>query len=107
MLEAEAQLIMKLGEEEIPEMRTQPQFRVSYGLPSRGAFTSKRRIGECWHEVCTSDHVHEIYIIPTLEEPLEVFAVLMHDLCHVVAGLEAKHGREFARWPGQLGSPAR
>lgn len=102
-LDAAAELIMRLGDEEVPQMRTQRKFRVSCGLPSRGAFSSKRRTGECWHEVCTSDHVNEIYISPTLDDPLEVFAVLMHELCHVVAGLEAKHGKEFARVARAIG----
>jgi hypothetical protein len=102
-LNAAAEIIMGLGREEVPEMRTDRKYRVSCGLPSRGAFASKKRIGECWHETCTTDEINEIYISPVLSDPLQVFATLMHELCHVVAGLEAKHGKGFARVARAIG----
>jgi hypothetical protein len=38
-----------------------------------------------------------------LSDPLDVFATLMHELCHVVAGLEAKHSKGFARVARAIG----
>jgi hypothetical protein len=105
-LTAAAEMIMELGHE-VPELQTERRYRVSCGLPSRGAFASKKRIGECWHETCTTDEINEIYISPTLSDPFDVFATLMHELCHVVAGLEARHGKGFARVARAIGLTGR
>ena len=102
-----AAMIMHLGSLQTPNITTDRKFRVSCGLPSRGAFASKRRVGECWHEVCSSDHVNEIYISPTLDDPLQAFAVLMHELCHVIAGLDAGHGKGFSKVAHAIGLTGR
>lgn len=102
-LNAAVNHILAIGQEEIPEFRTDRKIRVSCGLPSKGAFSSKRRIGECWHEDCTTDGYNEIYVSPTLCNPGEVFATLLHEVCHVVAGLEAGHGKAFKRIASKVG----
>lgn len=80
-----------------PEMATDRTYRVSCGLPSARSFGAKRAIGQCWHELCTEDGVNEVFVSPTIEEGVQVFGTLMHELAHVVAGLEAKHGAGFKK----------
>lgn len=97
-LQAAALLIMSRE-----EMTTERTYRVSCGLPSTRPFGAKRAIGQAWHENCTDDHVNEVYVSPTIDEGVQVFGTLMHELGHVVAGLEAKHGPEFKKIVTSIG----
>ena len=73
-----------------------PQIRVSCGLPSRGAFSEKsRRIGECWSSERSKDATHEIFVSPTISDSVLVIATLIHEYCHALAGIDAKHGKAF------------
>lgn len=92
-LGAAAQMIMQRD-----VMATDRRYRVSCGLPSTRAFSAKNKaIGQCWHEACTEDSVNEVYVSPTIDDAVQVFGTLTHELCHVVAGLEAKHGLDFKK----------
>ena len=72
------------------------QLLVSCGFPSRGALAvKKQRIGECWYP--KSKEMHNIFISPVLDDPSRVLDVLIHELCHVIAGPKAKHGGQFKR----------
>jgi hypothetical protein len=82
-----------------------PRFRVSCGFPSTGK--RGRRIGECWAPDASADATHEIFIHPNQDDPLEVSAILAHELAHVVAGIPAKHGPEFKRLVKPLGLEGR
>ncbi len=80
---------------------TVPPIAVSVGWPSRGATSrAKRVIGECWHGRMTEDKLPQLFISPLLDDPTEaqgVLATLVHELCHVVAGPDAKHGPQFVK----------
>lgn len=56
-----------------------PKVRVSCGFPStrRG-----NRIGECWTPDASEDATSEIFIIPTISDPIRVLDILAHELCH-------------------------
>src|SRR3970282_413591 len=41
--------------------------------------------------------VFEVFISPTLAEPVKVLDVLTHELVHATVGLKAKHGKLFKR----------
>jgi hypothetical protein len=72
--------------------------RVSCGFPSRSALSrSRKRIGEAWAPSCSSDKYHETFISPVLEDPVEVGAVLVHELVHHAVGVDKKHGKEFRK----------
>jgi len=75
--------------------------RVAIGFPSTGS--RGRRIGECWDITASADHTHEILIRPDLADPAEVAAVLVHELCHVAAGIPAGHGPAFRTVATALG----
>lgn len=82
-----------------------PKFRVSCGFPSTGK--RGRRIGECWAPSSSADATHEIFIHPSEADPVQVAAILTHELAHVVAGIPAKHGPAFKRLITPLGLEGR
>jgi hypothetical protein len=66
-----------------------PKYRVSVGWPSKGGTsTKKRRVGECWKPEATDDGISQVYISPTLEKPLDVLGVLVHEVIHAVVQVD-------------------
>ena len=86
---------------EIAEIEAYPKFRVSCGFPSTGR--RGKRIGECWYPGSSADATHELFIHPSESESIQVAAILAHELAHVVAGPEAKHGKDVKRIIRPLG----
>lgn len=78
-----------------------PPIHVSVGWPSSGGLGSKKRaIGQCWYGSTSEDNKPHIFISPLLDESGEesgVLPTLVHELCHVVAGVGAKHGPKFGK----------
>lgn len=72
---------------------------VSMSLPSKGAFAGKRqRIGECWdRKASKSGKQSTVLISPILEKPVEILAILVHELIHSALGCKAGHGPLFKR----------
>jgi len=83
--------------------------RVSCGLPSSRAFGAKRKtIGQCWDKAASDDKHFEIFVSPTVDDPIEVAATLAHEMVHAVVGLKAGHKKPFvdcARSIGLEGKP--
>src|SRR2546429_7723390 len=76
------------------------QLRIAIGFMSSGR--RSRRIGECWDNQCSEDRHFEIFIRPDLSEskdllPMQVAAILVHELVHAAVGVAARHGKEFQR----------
>lgn len=70
--------------------------RITCGFPGSGGLAKKkRRIGEVWESEQSADKHYEIFVSPTLSEPLRVAGVVAHEMTHVVVGLKAGHGPEF------------
>jgi len=86
-------------------VETYPKFRVSCGFPSTGR--RGKRIGEAWAPEASKDATHEIFIHPSIDDGVEVAAILAHELAHVVAGIPAKHGPSFKRLIKPLGLEGR
>lgn len=80
---------------------TLPPFRVSIGFPSTGR--RGKRIAECHAAVSSKDSHHEIFIRPDQAEPMDVAALLAHELVHAGVGLDAGHGPAFKRVARALG----
>ena len=84
-----------------------PEVRVSVGWPSSGGLGVKRRtIGQCWFGTMAADKVPQLFISPLLDDPTDpmgVLPTLVHELVHVVAGADAKHGPKFVRIMKPLG----
>lgn len=70
--------------------------RVACGFPSRNALKGKtQRIGECWAKEASADQSFEILITPFLDDPIEVGAVLTHELCHTLFPHGTAHRKPF------------
>lgn len=75
---------------------TLPPVHVSVGFPSTRALSAKNRaIGECWPVSASADGRNHVFLSPVKGDAGEVLAVLVHELVHVIAGAEAKHGAGF------------
>ena len=70
------------------------QIRVSCGFPSTALRSGA--IGECWINSASADGTFEILIHPKLADPVAVFEVLIHELCHATAGA-FNHGINFQK----------
>lgn len=73
-----------------------PRYRVGVGFPSAGKRSGV--IGECWTRSASADATHEIIIrIDRTEaaDPQGTLSVLLHEMAHIVAGIEAQHGPKF------------
>jgi hypothetical protein len=72
------------------------KIRVSVGFPyGRRGGKGQHAIGQCWSAKASSDGFHEIFISPELDKADRVTDVLIHELVHVVAGIEAGHRKAF------------
>jgi hypothetical protein len=76
------------------------QLRIAIGFTSSGR--RSRHIAECWDNQCSEDRHFEIFIRPDLSEskelmPMQVAAILGHELIHAAVGVAAGHHKEFRR----------
>lgn len=58
------------------------KIRVTCGLPSSKARSLNKAIGEHWAPAASADGHNEIFVSPVVAEPMEVAAILVHELCH-------------------------
>lgn len=71
---------------------------VTCGWPTRGALSKvKRTIGQCSAPELSDAGRYEVNISPYVADPVEVLAVLAHELAHVSAGVEAAHWGPFVK----------
>jgi len=84
-----------------------PHWNVSVGFPKR-AHKPGGAIGECWDKNASTGAVYEIFVSPTQADPIEVMAILLHEMIHAAVGLECNHKGPFiktARKVGLAGKP--
>lgn len=80
------------------------RIRVACGWPSKSATSSRnRRIGEAWSQRASADGAHETFLSPCLADPVEVGAVLVHELVHHAVGVEHGHKGPFAKLAKAVG----
>jgi hypothetical protein len=70
------------------------RIRVACGFPLNAK--RSKAIGECWASDNSADKTIEILISPTIADPIDVFAVLVHELCHSTSGA-MNHGINFQK----------
>ena len=69
-----------------------PKVRIGCGWP----VTNRKRTGaECFSQASSKDKTYEIFISPKSAAPLHILEMIVHELCHTVAGVEAKHQKPF------------
>lgn len=88
--------------DEYPEI---PAVRVGVGFSSKGL--RSKTIGECWYSGASADETTEIFIHPSLHQPLDVLATLAHELVHAGLGPGAGHGPKFKRVAHGIGLAGR
>jgi hypothetical protein len=71
-----------------------PEVKISVGFPGGGS--ARKRIGEYWLKEACRDGIPQIFISPTLEDPLKMLDVLVHELCHSIVP-KAGHGPLFRK----------
>jgi hypothetical protein len=89
--------------------RVPKKIKVSCGWPvgSRGA---KRTLGQCFSPEASSGGDIEIFIAPTIDDPVQVLGVTLHEMVHAVIGNEAGHGalfKEAGAAVGLTGAPTK
>lgn len=78
-----------------------PLVRVGVGFPSRGM--RSKTIGQCWAREAAQDGVCEITIRITERDPIDVLAILGHELIHAALNCTGNHGATFSRPMRMLG----
>src|SRR6266404_3727145 len=78
-----------------------PRYRVAIGFPSTGK--RGKRIGECWDGRASADGTFEVLIRPDQSDPIEVAAILAHELVHAAVGLECGHKGAFRKVATRIG----
>lgn len=83
-----------------------PKVRVGVGFPSGGLRSAVG--GQTWTRASSPDGINEITIRVTLSDPVEVLAILGHELVHAAMDCKGGHGKRFASamsMIGYVGSP--
>jgi len=73
------------------------EIRTSVGFPFGGRGGKLKTIGQCWDAQFIDDKVTQIYISPTLGDPVEILAVLVHELVHAAVGCACGHRGAFRK----------
>jgi len=76
------------------------QVSVSCGFPSTG---NKFHIGQCWSRQSSTNECNQVFISPTVDDPVTVLDILVHELVHAVDDCQHKHGKEFKKIALSLG----
>lgn len=63
----------------------------------KGRHGAGRAIGECYHPgaMPKQEHLRPIFICPTLDNPVEVLATLLHELVHAALPAKTAHKKRF------------
>lgn len=78
--------------------------KATCGFPSRGGLSQRKRtIGQCWDADQSAAKVFEVFISPVIAEPVEVLAVLAHEMAHAAVGLKCGHKGAFKRCATAIG----
>lgn len=79
-----------------------PAVRISVGFPGgRGPKTSV--IGQCWNSHAAADQTPQIFIHPSLTDPVKIVATIMHELVHAIDDCEHGHKGPFVKMIRALG----
>lgn len=75
--------------------------RMAIGFCSTGR--KGKRIGECWSAESSADGACEIFIVPSIDNPITVAEILTHELVHAAVGCKHGHNKVFGRPARALG----
>jgi hypothetical protein len=75
---------------------------VGWGCGRAGA-ESKDIAGQCWSGVASKDSAPHIFISPMVDDPIEVLAILAHELVHATLDPIMDHGKPFRTLALEIG----
>lgn len=85
------------------DIKMRAKWQVSVSLAS-----SRSAIGQCWYEMASaSGKTANIFICPTVADPVDVLGVLLHEMIHAALPHGVHHGPKFARACKQIGLEGR
>lgn len=79
-----------------------PPIRIHSGW-ARGARGSTKILGSCYPRIASTDGVNEIFISPTIEDPLVALSTLVHEIVHALDDCKNGHGKPFRRIADKVG----
>lgn len=72
---------------------------VSCGIP-KGKSTA---IGQCWDPTVAADGTTHMFICPSIDQPIRVLDILLHEMIHALVGIEQKHNKVFRKYVKEFG----
>lgn len=75
--------------------------KVSCSWPGGGS--ARKRIGECWSREASGAKVNEMFISPTIEDPVRALDVLAHEVIHAIDDCKNGHKAPFTRMMKAIG----
>ena len=82
-----------------PPHKLPSKLALSCGIPKG----SSKAIGQCWDPRVSKDKTTHIFVCPSLDDPVQVVGVLLHELIHACLGLHEGHGKNFAKFIRKVG----
>ncbi len=77
------------------------KIRIAIGFTGGGK--RSKAVGQCWDRSASGDSSFEIFIVPQLDDSLEIATTLAHELTHAAVGVKARHGPDFGRAAKAIG----
>lgn len=78
-----------------------PDVQVSIGFTSRGMHSN--HVGQCWSQAQARDELNHIFLVPNIDDPVEILDTLVHELVHAVDDCRSGHGRPFKKIATRIG----
>lgn len=75
---------------------------ISCGFP-KGRHGRGQAIGQCWPPSATVDGTVQMFVCPTLDDPIRVLDTTIHECCHEACGNECGHKGPFKELALSLG----
>ncbi len=69
-----------------------PHVRIGCGWPIGNRV---KAWGQCFDAASSKDKTYEIFVTPKTHDPVAILAIIIHELCHTIAGLKVAHKKPF------------
>ena len=71
--------------------------RLSAGFGYGAVAENKVILGQTWATWKAKDKINQVFVSPAVADPVEILAILVHEIVHVVDDCVHKHGKEFKK----------
>jgi len=80
------------------------KMQISCGFPKG---IGNRKIGQCWHPQASKDETTQMFVSPSIDAPVQVLGVILHELVHACVGVEVGHKGIFRKLAHEFGLEGR